>query len=144
MTASFFMTEIPFELVDIEGDGCHLIIDAQLCGHPIKMLIDTGASRTVFDKNRIAALIAPDMTDMDRLSSGLGTNTMSSQKAEITDLSIGEIVIPEYTAVILDLSHVNESYLRLGYSGIDAVLGGDLMTRFNAVIDYKEKTIKLS
>ena len=48
---------IPFDLLSIEGDGFHLLVEALLNGRPAKMLIDTGASRTVFDKERITRYI---------------------------------------------------------------------------------------
>ncbi len=136
-------TELPIFIIDIQGDGNHLLVDATVNSTPVKMLIDTGASRTVFDKTRLSQLVTSEFEQMDRLSTGLGTNTMSSEKIIIESLCFRTICFTAYEAIVLDLSHVNESYEKLGYEGISGVIGGDLLQKLNAVIDYKNAILIL-
>lgn len=130
-------------IIDIQGDGNHLLVDASVNDQPVKMLIDTGASRTVFDKTRLAELVSTGFEKIDRLSTGLGTNTMNSEKICISRLCFKSICFDNYEAVVLDLSHVNDSYIKLGYEGITGVIGGDILQKLDAVIDYKNALLTL-
>jgi len=135
---------IDLELVPIEDDGFHMMVNGKINGTNIRLLIDTGASKSVFDKNRISAILGnSDFESMEQLSTGLGTNTMQSEMVDIKSFSIGNIEIKESPIVILDLSHVNESYDMIGDRGIDGVLGSDFLQYHNAVIYYKKPRLKL-
>ena len=135
---------IDLELIPIEGDGFHLMVNGEINGNSIRLLVDTGASKSVFDKNRISEILGnEDFESMEQLSTGLGTNTMQSEMADIDSFSIGKVVIKDSPVVILDLSHVNESYEMIGDKGIDGVLGSDFLEYHNAVIYYKKPRLKL-
>lgn len=109
------------------------------------MLIDTGASKTVFDENRIKKFIDENEFILnEKLSTGLGTNSMQTHSATIKKIQFGKIVLKNFNTILLDLSHVNESYSKLDLPVIDGVLGSDLMIEYNAVIDYKSKELKLN
>jgi hypothetical protein len=77
---SFFSSshlQLPVEIVPIEDEGFHLVIRAAINGVDARLLVDTGASRTVFDRDRYRQFVSeisfiPD----EKLSAGLGTNTM--------------------------------------------------------------------
>ena len=138
-------TTVTFALLDIEGDGFHLVADVSLNHKPARMLIDTGASRTVFDKNRIQNFIpesAPTLTD--KTSVGLGTDTMESHIEMLQEFEIGKLKIREMQIILLDLVHVNQSYQKIGLPAIDGVIGSDLLTQHKAVIDYSKKKLTLS
>ena len=137
--------KVPIELLSIEDDGFHIFLLGQIHGKPSRLLIDTGASRTVFDKERIRGFITDDhvVEDIDKLSTGLGTNSMESQTILLDDFVLGNNIMIDYRAVILNLEHVNQSYISLGYPAIDGVLGGDLLHLLKAKIDYSSGTISL-
>ena len=142
------ITVIPLSLFEIEEDGYHLFIEAKVNGKVVRLLVDTGASKTVFDKSRIINLLnlnekEPDFDTSPHLSTGLGTNTMESHLITIDSFKIGDLVIQDFEAVVLDINHVNMSYDLLGHTGIDGVLGSDLLKIYDAVIYYKKKILKL-
>lgn len=139
------MTElIPLKFLSIEGDGTHLLIAIKINGKKANMLVDTGASRTVFDINRISKFTSKKKFGMNnQLSTGLGTNTMQSHNTILKKLKIGKLEIENFEAILLDLKHVNESYEKIGLGTIDGVLGGEILVSFKAVIDYGKKQIKL-
>jgi hypothetical protein len=135
---------IPLKLLDIAGEGFHLLLKLYINKKVANVILDTGASKTVFDKTRIEKYVASKtFVDHESLSSGLGTSSMTSQLTVIKKLRIGEAEIDNYKTVLLDLSHVNESYLHVGLKPIDGVLGSDILLKFNAVIDYEKKVLKL-
>ncbi len=137
-------TILPLTIFPIEDDGFHLKVNVKVNGKKAVMILDTGASRSVFDETRIASFIGEiNIEDHNRLSSGLGTNTMTSKKVVLKKIQLGELILKEYQATILDLQHVNESYLKLELDPVDGVLGGDILNDYKAVIDYAKKELIL-
>jgi hypothetical protein len=137
-------TTIPFKILNIDGEGFHLLIKIYINRKVAKIIIDTGASKTVFDKTRIEKFVIERNFDVhEKMSSGLGTNTMQSQTTSIRKIKVGEIEILDYKAVLLDLSHVNQSYKQIGLAPVDGVLGSDILLQYRAVIDYEKKILKL-
>jgi len=138
---------IPLELMNIEGDGYHLMIEAEVNGNDVRLLVDTGASKTVFDKTRLQSLVEDGAEehyeDLEQLSTGLGTNSMQGQVTELDSFSFGDVKIKDYPVVVLDMDHVNQSYEMLGDRGIDGVLGSDILKKYDAVIYFKKRVLKL-
>lgn len=131
-------------MIAIEEDGFHLIVDGKINGQDASFLIDTGASRTVFDSSWIQMLYPVEaLAGNEKMSVGLGTSTMPSFVATIDSISFGQITIKDYQAVALDLSHLLETYKILGLPVVVGVLGSDLLRQFNAVIDFGKKQLKL-
>ncbi|MDX9905460.1 MAG: retropepsin-like aspartic protease [Bacteroidales bacterium] len=139
------MNKVHLIVQAIEEDGYHIFTEVMINGKPARMLIDTGASRTVFDSDRIKLFLADDEMNfekMDKLSTGLGTNTMESHSVMIDRFELGDTVFEAYQAVVLNIEHVNQSYRILGYPEIDGVLGGDLLTELKVVIDYRKMELR--
>src|SRR6266704_27633 len=121
-------TIIPIKLISIDDDGFHLLLPLKRTGKKALVIIDTGASRSVFDKERIKRFVKTRSKKIkDKLSTGLGTNTMESHHIMIDSITIGKLKIKDYATVLLDLSHVNRSYEQLELDEIDGVLGGDIL-----------------
>ena len=138
------ITKIPFQLIKIEDSGFHLLIEVKINCKKAYLLIDTGASKTVFDLSRIATYLGNTaFTDNEILSAGLGTNTLESKSVILKSLLIGEFEITNYLAIAIDMQHVSDSYQKLGLQVFDGVLGSDILHKFRACIDYKTKTLKL-
>ena len=49
--------EVPLQLLDIEGEGFHIMVQGMIHGKEARFLIDTGASRSVFDPKTISTFI---------------------------------------------------------------------------------------
>ena len=138
------MIEIPINIVSIEGDGFHLIAEGCINGKTARFVVDTGASRTVFDKDKILNYINnPEFSEKEGISAGIGSTDISSFIFDIEELSFGELKIKDYQAVAMDLSNVNDSYAMIKLPPIDGVLGGDLLVKYKAVISYRLKKIRL-
>ncbi len=134
---------IPIRILKLE-DGFHLLINIRVNGKSARMLIDTGASKSVFDKERIRKYVSTDIFEQhDKLSTGLGTSTMKSHLAVVDKISLGKIEIKNYKTVVIDLSHVNVAYAQLKQKPIDGVLGSDILKKHKAVIDYGKRVLSL-
>lgn len=138
------LSKIPFDLVAIEADGVHIILKAEINQIPCRLLIDTGASRTVFDQNRISLFVTdPEIHENEQLSTGLGTNDMKSQIISLDSLVIGELSLHNYQCIIIDMIHINQSFETFGLQAIDGVIGGDILLNYKAEIDYRKKELRL-
>ncbi|MGO3306465.1 MAG: retropepsin-like aspartic protease [Sphingobacterium sp.] len=139
------MQIIPFEIVELQGDGFHVLIDVELFDKPSKMVLDTGASKTVFDKQTLLNFGIPESTfqNTDILSAGLGTNKMQSFVFEIPHFRIGNWQVKNYATAVLDLSTINYAYEKMNIAPIIGVLGGDILRLYNAKIDYRKQSLTL-
>jgi hypothetical protein len=135
---------IPLNIIDLHGDGFHPVLDILIFNKPFKVVLDTGASRTAFDRDLlIQANEGANIIASERLSTGLGTNTMESSTAIIENIWIGDLIIPEMEVAVLDLSAINVAYRELGHPEVLGVLGSDMLMKYNAVIDFGKKLLKL-
>ena len=138
------MIEIPINIINIEGDGFHIVTEGIINGKSARFVVDTGASRTVFDKDRILNYINnPEFSEKEGISAGIGGTDISSFIFDIDELCFGDLMIQNYQAVAMDLSNINTSYEMIKLPPIDGVFGGDLLKRHNAVINYRLKKIRL-
>src|SRR5688572_27058180 len=127
--------KVPFQVLNIEGDGFHLQVKVKINGKPALVIIDTGASRTVFDRTEIAKYLhTEEIAEHDRVSTGLGTSTMQSQVVTLGSFSLGKLKLEKFPAVVLDLQHVNQTYTAIGFAPIAGVLGSDVLVDNKAVI----------
>ncbi|MBI9037949.1 MAG: clan AA aspartic protease [Bacteroidales bacterium] len=141
------LRKIPITIIPIEDDGFHLMLEILINHQIANLIIDTGASRTVFDSNRIMKFVSDENSEFEKnekLSTGLGTNSLESQAIELDSIKIGELEIEKYKAVILDMSHINQTYSGINIPEIDGVLGGDLLKKYNAEISYRSKLLVIN
>lgn len=137
-------TKLKLKIVSLDDEGFHLFVAAKINGKIANLLVDTGASKTVFDFNRIERFAEKNLVRAnEQLSTGLGTNTMKSHQLIFRKVELGDLVIKNYSCHLLDLSHVNASYEQLKKKPLDGVLGGDLLVKYRAKIDYASGTLVL-
>jgi predicted aspartyl protease len=135
---------VPLQIIDLNEDGFHPLLNIKVFGKKFTVVLDTGASKTAFDKTLLqqanrSALI----TESNILSTGLGTNSMASFTAVMHDMRIGRLKIPEFEVAVLDLSTINFAYAQMGHPQVLGVIGGDILMRYNAVINYGKRTLRL-
>ena len=136
---------VPLQLLDIEGEGFHIMVKGLIHGKEAHFLIDTGASRSVFDPKTISTFI-DDLTfeKKEGITAGVGSSDLESATFLIDAFSLGEMEITDYEAVALDLDNIHEMYGKLGLPHIDGIIGGDLLKRHKAVINYRSKKLRLT
>jgi len=134
--------KVPLRIIDLHHDGFHPLLDITVYGKPFIVVLDTGASKTAFDKTLLQALEEALIVDSERLSTGLGTNDMASSTAIIPDLFVGELHISNHEVAVLDLSTINNAYRQMNHPEVLGVLGGDILMKYKAVIDYGKKEVR--
>ena len=135
--------QIPIRLLDIEGEGFHVMIQGKINGLEANFLIDTGASRSVFDPTVISRFVEnPEFKKKIGITAGVGGSDLESSTFVIDTLSFGDIEINQYEAVALDLENIHENYQKLGLPAIDGIIGGDLLYRLKATLNYRLRKIR--
>ena len=137
--------EVPIQLLDIEGDGFHIMVKGTIHGKEARFLIDTGASRSVFDPKTITSFIDNlQFEKKEGMTAGVGSSDLESSTFIIDHLSIGELEITDYEGVALDLENIHEMYAKLHLPHIDGIIGGDLLHKYKAVINYRSNKLRLT
>lgn len=139
------MIKIPLEKLKLQEQGVHLLVNIQVFDRNFKMVLDTGASKTVFDKQTMEAI--PEVSDLlessSTLSSGLGTNSMESFMLKVPQLHMEAWSCKNMQFAVLDLNSINYAYEQMGLAPVVGVLGGDILDIYAAKIDYKTLTLQL-
>lgn len=131
------MTEVPLNILNLHDDGFHLLVEVIVFHKPFKAVVDTGASRTVLDKTTIEEYVDKETLLLsDKLSTGLGTSSMESYTLTIPEFTVGDLTIEKFETAVLDLAMINHAYEQLEVGPIIGVIGGDILMRYGAIIDY--------
>jgi predicted aspartyl protease len=138
--------KISLEVVDLQGDGFHLLVEVVVFGQIFKAVLDTGASKSAFDMEIISALAPADQIIHipDHHAIGLGTTTMERYVVVCPQLQIGELTIENYEAPVFDLSAIKFAYEKLNLPPVIGVLGGDILMDYKGVINYQTLSLTLS
>lgn len=134
---------IPIKLVKLD-DGYHIFIPVMINCKKATLIIDTGASRSAFDKERIKKFVDQNaFVRNEKLASGIGTNSMKSHITMLHNIRFGRIEVKNYVAVLLDFSHVVTAYRQMGVGPVDGILGSDILKKYKSIIDYGKKKLML-
>jgi len=138
-------TTIPIEIIELEDESYHLMIEATFNktekGH---LIIDTGASKTVLDSQFSNPFISEFEEIEENQSSGINAMITDAQIGIMPYISLNELELSNYKCLLLDLSHINELYKKYSDRYITGLIGSDFLLKYHAVIDYKKKTLTLS
>ncbi len=132
------VVSVAMKYLSIDNEGTHLMVEGLVNGLKASLIIDTGASRTVFDLKRITHY-QPDceIKKNNKFFSGIGAGNIDTYLTTIKTLQLGEAKIRDLAVVLFDLKVINQSYAMFDLPKIDGVLGGDVLKAKNAVVDYK-------
>lgn len=136
---------VPLTLINLNDDGFHLLVEIVVFGEKHWAVVDTGASRSVFNKTFIEQYshAVVEQEEQETNATTLFT-TSSTIQAMIPKLKIGKLIIKSYAAVALDLETVNDAYELMGHPRIIAIIGSDIFLKYHAKINYKKLKILFS
>ena len=132
---------VPLILINLQDDGFHLLVEIVVFGEKLFAVLDTGASRSVFDKGLMEKHIK-ELTINDDTQAATIFSTSTTLQGIIPKLKIGGLMLKNYPAVGLDLQSVSDKYLQLGHPPVAGIIGGDVLAEFNAKIDYKKRVLR--
>lgn len=135
---------VKFKLVTLEPDNYHIVVKAKIDGHPLNVIIDTGASHSCFDLDFVRQL-SPEisMKDNDGLNVGVGTSDFESKLCSISNFRMGRFLLKKYDIVLLDMGNINQAYEMMHKPLIHGIIGSDFLMKYQAVIDYGSRVLTL-
>ncbi len=137
--------KINITILEIEKKNYHLFVQLTIGKKVARLLLDTGASKTVFDSKRVLKFVKKKNMKVNKSKSvGLGTSEVETKIVEINNLKFGTLVVKKMEIAVLDLSHVNYSYEEIKLPKIDGVLGSDFLMKYKAIINYPKAFLKLT
>ncbi|MBO6518177.1 MAG: clan AA aspartic protease [Bacteroidia bacterium] len=137
--------KIKIDLVHLGDEGCHIFCKAKIDGKKARVLIDTGASKTVLSKEfanglkRLKYLELPE----ENGTAGIGPEKIEAQFARIKSIQFKKLNIKKLVVGTIDVTHVKQLYENLNIKPFDLILGGEVLEKYNAHIDYKNRILLL-
>lgn len=136
--------KIPLKIIELEPENVHIVITCSFSdGTNGNWIIDTGASKTVFDKKLIQYYSELDGESDQIHSAGIGEKPMDVRLGELESLTFEKLSVENQKVALLDLSHINILYAKVSNIKIVGLLGSDFLLRHKAIIDYRKKRIVL-
>jgi hypothetical protein len=136
--------KIPLQIVELEDDNFHLVAESVFNDKTTGFwLVDTGASKTVFDKNLENLYVSEEESSDQLHTAGIGEKPIETTLALLNPFSLGKLHVENMKAALLDLTHINELYSKATSLQICGLLGGDFLMRHQAVVDYRKKIMIL-
>jgi hypothetical protein len=136
--------KIKLDVRELDFRTYHLFVNMEIDGVKCRLLLDTGASKTVFDKERVLRFVPLEQVEANESKSiGLGVTEMDTHIAVLRKIKLGDLNIKKLEVAVLPIGHVNTTYTQLNFPKIDGVLGSDFLMKYNAVIDYKKEIMTL-
>jgi len=134
---------VPLTLINLQDDGFHLLVEVVVFKEKYFAVLDTGASRSVFDKSLIEQHVSETLQVSDEINAATLFTTTTTIQATINQLKIGTLKINNYETVAFDLQSVSETYQQFGHPSIMGIIGGDILMQYKAVINYQKMMLKL-
>ena len=137
-------TVIPLDIVPLgEDNSYHLFVRCSIDGKKYDMLIDTGASHTIFDASLIPEIPADEATINNIQSAGIHAGEVKTSFGHIKKFKLGDLKCKDWTVVLIDLTHVNELYKKFADKRVAGLIGSDFLLVYDAIIDYKKMKLVL-
>lgn len=135
---------IPIEQLELEEDNYHLLIESNFNdGTKGKWIIDTGASKTVFDIKHKSHFELLDSKHTEIKSAGIGDGHIETFIANLSEISFGDLKLHNWPIAVIDLQHINRLYQQFTGETIVGLLGSDFLVQHQAILDIKKKTLTL-
>ena len=143
MPLATFLEAAHFRRVPLQRTAAgHFEAAGTLNGHSVRVLIDTGAAKTVVSLSH-ARELALELQPLARCGAGAGGSGLEVFQISGAELRLGDVVPRLEGLLAIDLSHVNEALAQRGSPPVDVVLGVDVFDAQAAVIDYGSASLFL-
>ena len=127
---------IPLNLINLQDDGFHLLVEIVVFKKKHFAVLDTGASRSVFDSALIEQHLSETLKVSEEINAATLFTTTTTIQATIPAVKIGKLNIKNYETVAFDLQSVSKTYQQFGHPPIIGIIGGDMLMQYKAIINY--------
>jgi hypothetical protein len=143
MTLDTYLSQENYQRVPLSRSSLgHFHTSGSLNGHPVVVLIDTGAASTVVDLGS-AHDLGLTANKLAMTGGGAGGASLEIYDLPSARLMLGEVQPRPRALLAMDLAHVNQALALRGEGRVDVVLGADVLEIQQAVIDYGSSSLFL-
>jgi hypothetical protein len=135
---------LPIEIITLEEESYHLLIEAKANNMRLNLIIDTGASKTIFDTNTCNNEAGDIKAFEEQTTSGINAMIEACYQGSFSTFSLGELALNNFNCTLMDLSHVNKVYAAYFNKSIHGLLGSDFLLKHNAIINYRTRLLTLT
>ena len=137
------MYRTKLNIVELEQGDFHTLVNGRVAGKAVRMVLDTGASRSCMDMAYVVEMLPQLHTAVhEGVTAGIGGDDFEVRTANVPDFRIGRFRLDCYeTMALLDFSYINLAYQRLHRKPVQVILGNDFLVQHKAVIDYANKIL---
>lgn len=138
------LIKIPLEIVELDDNSFHLFVNGHINGQPCSLIIDTGASKTVFALNHIQHILTElPVTQPEMQSTGITAYSLQSHLGMINEFKLGNFILNQMEVLLIDLTRIDEIYQKAADRSIWGLIGSDLLLLYKAKLDYGNLTLTL-
>jgi hypothetical protein len=135
---------IKLEKTRLSDGGIHVLLQGLIDDIPIRMVLDTGASHSVLDINwAMQNLSTEELEAIEDPAHGIGA-ALNVHKLAVSKIDIDTLEIRNFTIALIDFSGINSVYEKEGFEEVQGILGGDILYKYEALINYKELVISFN
>jgi hypothetical protein len=136
---------IPIHLVELEVENYHItVLSVFKNGTEGLWIIDTGASKTVFNQSLTELYEPVEMNENTQIqSAGIGVGHLETSLGKLMPLTLGTFSVETLPVALIDLSHINKLYFHATQKEICGLIGSDFLLERKAVIDYEKLELVL-
>lgn len=143
MSLQSFLEADGYRRIPLSRNGVgHFETGGTLAGHPVRVLIDTGAGSTVVSLE-LAQKLGLQLTLLGKKAGGAGGSRLDIYQLEENSLLLDHATPRPDMLYAVDLSHVNASLAMKGATPVEVILGVDVFEKQSAVIDYGSSSLFL-
>jgi len=138
---------IPIEVLNLKNlnkNDTLILCRVHIKRKEYRFLIDTGSSITVFNIDKIKELTCDEVETDGQIISTIGNNEVHLKYVILENITIGEVSIDDYKMNLMSVDNLNYYFKNNNLPMIDGILGGDILFKYKAIIDYDKREILLN
>tara|TARA_B100000963_G_scaffold328362_1_gene316794 strand:- start:9268 stop:9702 length:435 start_codon:yes stop_codon:yes gene_type:complete len=120
----------------------HLVTDCQVNGVSAKLIIDTGASNSCIDSNSVEKFKIK-IENYDEQASSATEKIKNMYISQENSIDIVGFSIENLKLFVFDMGHINETLKENESIKIHGIIGNDIMSKHEAIINFTENKIYL-
>ena len=137
--------KIKLDIKTLGEDGYHIFCKVTVNGLTCRALIDTAASKTDIGKKLAGKLKLTEFSNhKDNQMTGIQPGEMDVSFVNLESIKFGKLTFKDTIAGLIDLTHVSKQYKSINVKPFQLIIGGDILYKGQAIIDYKNKILKLT
>ena len=120
----------------------HILIECEINYISGIFIIDTGASNSCINYLS-ASKFNVEFKKSNETASSATNEINETYFSKNNKLKIGDFQKNDFDLVLFDMTFINNSLKEKGVSEVDGIIGGDILNKLKACINYKKKEISL-